>query len=435
MTGTSGGSKGREASGRYNFKGWTESIILLLLVVSASGIRRVLAQNAEQGIKRLQRNSYLDLWTNVFDALDMNEVDDEVTSLENRVESSDGSTVKHRLMDVLEVKRKEKRSVSLLKGLAGQHSLGTASPALSGGRGVFGGGSGVGAKVRQLGIPVDSSSFESKICFKMQNLGNADKFHGVIAGSPTCDDLATTPSTSSAMISWKTESIFLIDCSISSVAQNATDGSMPSIRAALTKGSYSEGSLQAVSSRATCSLSVVSEIPPRVDNEGGNDSGGVFDSALHSHRPSAAALRLVDVPLPTDHAIDVAPLNAVKIKLCDLSSAWSLESMSGTGEKDEGPGEEGAQDLVPDVSLTSVKLNGKRLTSQELSAEKGEACKSHTYRVPTVGLSNEGFVLSGEMLLGDGVTLGAGRASGVEISFGSVSLIDSSFGDDDAGDA
>jgi len=28
------------------------------------------------------------------------------------------------------------------------------------------------SKVRQLGIPVDAASFQSKLCFKMQNLGN-----------------------------------------------------------------------------------------------------------------------------------------------------------------------------------------------------------------------------------------------------------------------
>jgi len=28
------------------------------------------------------------------------------------------------------------------------------------------------SKVRQLGIPVDAASFQSKLCFKMQNLSN-----------------------------------------------------------------------------------------------------------------------------------------------------------------------------------------------------------------------------------------------------------------------
>ena len=429
MTGARGGSTNLKTRGRYR-TGWTKSIpfLLLLAVVSASGVQRVLAQNAEQNIQRLQRNSYLDLWTTVFDALDLDAIDDEVTELENRVESSDGSATKHRLMDILEGRRKEKRSANLLKGLARQHSVGTVNPSHPG-RVFGGGGGGMGAKVRQLGIPVENASFESKLCFKMQNLGNADKYHGVIAGSPTCDELDTAHSTSSSMITWKAESTFLIDCSITSVSQNATDGSMPSIRAALTKGSYGDGSLQAVSSRASCSLSVVSDTPARLDS--GDDSSGATDSALHSHRPSAAMLKLVNLPLPTDHAIDVAPLNAIKIKLCDLSSsAWSVNSTDAVDTEDQGAGEQGP---IPDVTLTSVKLNGKRLTSQELFAEKGEACKTHAYRVPTVGLSNEGFVLSGALLLRERRTLGAGRASGVEISFGSVSLIDTSFGDDNVG--
>lgn len=420
MAGIRGVSKRGKARGRYT--GWTSSILLLLAVVLASGVRCVLAQQAENNIQRLQRNSYLDLWTNVFDALDLDAIDDEVMSLENRVESSYGSATKHRLMDMLEGRRKEKRSASMLKGLARQHSTGTITPAHSGR--VFGAGSGVGAKVRQLGIPVENNSFESKLCFKMQNLGNADKYHGVIVGSPTCDELDVAHLTHSAMITWKAESTFLIDCSIYSAVQNATDGSMPSIRAALTKGSYSDGTLL---SKASCSLSVVSDIPARMDGEG--DSVTATDSALHSHKPSAAMVKLVDQPLPADHAIDVAPLNAVKIKLCDISSAWSVESTSRADV--EAQGEQGR---IPDLSLTSVKLNGKRLTSQELSTGKGEACKTHTYRVPTIGLSNEGFVLSGAMLLQEGWTLGAGRASGVEISFGSLSLIDSSHGDD-VGDA
>ena len=86
-----------------------------------------------------QRNSYLDLWSNVFDVLDKDAIDAEVLTLEEGLNGgapdgeSDGSgdpsageKPKHRLMDILESRRKEKRSASLLKGLSSpsKHPIG-----------------------------------------------------------------------------------------------------------------------------------------------------------------------------------------------------------------------------------------------------------------------------------------------------------------------
>ena len=51
------------------------------------------------------------------------------------------------------------------------------------------------------------------------------------------------------------------------------------------------------------------------------------------------------------------------------------------------------------------------------------------YRSP-VGLSSDGFVLSGSMDVNEGLKLGAGRASGVEISFGIVDSLGRAGGDE-----
>jgi hypothetical protein len=247
------------------------------------------------------------------------------------------------------------------------------------------------------------------------------------------------------MMTWKSESMFTIDCSITSVVKNSTDGSsVPSIRAALqskTGGSYTDrdGPLSqelAVSNVASCSLSIVSE---NVERETGSvvENGG--DPVLHSHKPSAVMLKLADVSLPTDHAtlpIDVAPLNAIKIKMCNLPSAWSIVDVAASNTTDtttdtttdstmdamtdSTEGEKTTDSDEAGVTLPTLKLNGKRITSQPLSAQAGTTCLTHAYRVPSVGLSSDGFVLSGSMLVNEAFKLGAGRASGVEISFGSV---------------
>ena len=443
---------GNYKSSRYMSRGVMSRglFVVLVTVALASGVDCTLAQDTENMQRVQQRNSYLDLWSNVFNTLDRDSVDLEVDTLENhveqRMEAGGAGTTKHRLMDILEDRRKEKRSASLLKGLSRQHTIGPnlAVPGrMFGGSGSNmgssgGGNSGVGGRFRQLGIPVENAGFESKLCFKMQNLGNADKYHGVILGSPRCDDAETPQDMVTSTITWKSDSMFLMDCSISSAVQNATE-SVGSIRAAL-KVNY-DGSLpQAVSNRASCSLSVVSEMSEISEmSEGGNSAGnpvaGAPGPVLHSRKPSSAMLRLNDVPLPTDHAIDVAPLNAIKIKLCDLNSAWSTDATEAGGSSasdeskvgDNQRALDGTLGLGSEVALPTLKLNGKRLTSQELSAKQGSKCLTHTFRVPSIGLSNEGFVLSGSMQVPgarQAHTLGAGRASSVEISFGSASLID-----------
>ena len=47
-----------------------------------------------------------------------------------------------------------------------------------------------------------------------------------------------------------------------------------------------------------------------------------------------------------------------------------------------------------------------------------------------MGLSSDGFVLSGSMDVNEGLKLGAGRASGVEISFGIVDSLGRAGGDE-----
>ena len=451
-------------SNHGNRKRFSRRILFLFLaVLGSSASRLAMAKGVRNKVQ--QRNSYLDLWSNVFDVLDTSAIDAEVVTLEEHVESidstgtrdseglteSEDSTAfdksagshtedksKHRLMDILESRRKERRSNSLMNVMS------TSYGRVFGGGGGLSGGSGVGvgggpgglgdlatsarsprttSKFRQLGIPVDAGSFESKICFKMQNLGNADKYHGIVAGSPGCEENDQSHDTVSAMMTWKGESMFTIDCSIASFVNNATDGSsIQSIRAALTKSGHSSDDVPlshelSVTSHATCSLFVVSEIIETVDGDAGH-----VNASLHANKPSAAVLRLTDVPLPTDHAIDMVPLNAIKIKLCNLPSAWSIGS-----EQEYTPESADLTDESQQSSLTlpTLKLNGKRVTSKVLSSEAGSTCLTHTYRVPSVGLSGDGFVLSGSMLVNEASTkLGAGRASAVEIQFGSVGIIE-----------
>jgi hypothetical protein len=187
-------------------------------------------------------------------------------------------------------------------------------------------------------------------------------------------------------MTWHTHSMFTIDCSVTNAARNATNGSsqsssssptsVPSIRAALggkreAGGLYTDVEL-AVSSVASCSLAVVSENAESAES-------GVKSAALHSHKPTGVMLQLTDVALPSQHAIDV-PLNAIKIKLCNLpsASAWSIDA--------EGENEDGVDGGSPaSVTLPTLKLNGKRVTSQTLEAQAGSTCLTHTYRVPSGG--------------------------------------------------
>ncbi len=112
----------------------TVGVLLLLLL----HVQAALAQDVSER-KVQQRNSYLDLWSNVFDVLDKDAIDAEVLTLEEGLNGgapdgeSDGSgdpsageKPKHRLMDILESRRKEKRSASLLKGLSSpsKHPIG-----------------------------------------------------------------------------------------------------------------------------------------------------------------------------------------------------------------------------------------------------------------------------------------------------------------------
>jgi len=110
----------------------TVGVLLLLLHVQAA-----LAHDVSER-KVQQRNSYLDLWSNVFDVLDKDVIDAEVLTLEEGLggapdgesegsgDPSAGENQKHRLMDILESRRKEKRSASLLKGLSSssKHPIG-----------------------------------------------------------------------------------------------------------------------------------------------------------------------------------------------------------------------------------------------------------------------------------------------------------------------
>ena len=117
----------------------TVGVLLLLLLLLLLHVQAALAQDVSER-KVQQRNSYLDLWSNVFDVLDKDAIDAEVLTLEeglNDGESPDGESdgsgdpsagekPKHRLMDILESRRKEKRSASLLKGLSSpsKHPIG-----------------------------------------------------------------------------------------------------------------------------------------------------------------------------------------------------------------------------------------------------------------------------------------------------------------------
>ena len=116
----------------------TSTVGVLLLLLLLLHVQAALAQDVSER-KVQQRNSYLDLWSNVFDVLDKDAIDAEVLTLEEGLNGgapdgeSDGSgdpsageKPKHRLMDILESRRKEKRSASLLKGLSSpsKHPIG-----------------------------------------------------------------------------------------------------------------------------------------------------------------------------------------------------------------------------------------------------------------------------------------------------------------------
>jgi hypothetical protein len=371
-------------------------VVLSFVVITLCLPLKALAQQGQLSHQNKQRNAYLDLWKNVFDVLPADTVDQALTSLEDSVtspsaEKADASDTKHALLELLDSKRKERRTASLRKGIASQHGR------------IFGSGSANGKtpRFRQIGIPVDNARFDSKLCFRMQNLGNIDGYNGLVSSSPSCDGVDGV-AVAASMMTWKRESSFTIDCTVgvSPSIQNITESStmQSTIRAALGVGygdSLQEPSFHPPASHASCTFAVVSQ------NE-------------NSHKPGAAMLKLEDTPLLSDHAIDVAPLNAVQIRLCNLPSAWSVSP---------NPSNEPAptnKNTSPEFTLSTVRLNGKRLTTDTLPARRLPTCTTHLYRVPSVGLSSDGFVLSGSLKIDDAVELRAGTSSSVELAFGTT---------------
>lgn len=315
------------------------------------------------------RNSYLDLWENVFDELPVSKINEAAMRVEERISSTEDDVVdqpsvhsKSRLADFLEARRKTSKAA--LKNIQQKILLGTKNK----------------MTLRQLGIPVDESKaqHESMMCFSMQNFGNDDGYTSILAGS---DCISQQGDTATATINWKSESTFMIECqrdgNQTTMFGMKHEEVTSTIRAAL------HGPLE-YGLHASCMFSIASRNP-------WTESHGT-GTIVHTR-----------VPLTQGNETHVfhTPLNSINIQMCNLLA----ESR-----------------IVPAiVSLESVKLNGKHLTSQRVLTEPQQSeCHRYTYRIPTVAVAEEFLVTGRTKISGDP---GPGGSSSIQISIGHLPAI------------
>lgn len=318
-----------------------------------------------------------DLWGNVFDELPVSKINEAANQVEDKVASTSSNdddvlpgdhTHSSRLMDFIEATRRTSKAArkNLQQKLYGTKTKMT---------------------LRQLGIPLDEEKalYEGKLCFKMQNFGNNDGYSGVMTGS---ECTAEGENTATAYLNWKSESFFTIQCHKGDNNQTTMVGmrhaygdDIPTIRAAL--GQQSTGFLGDM--HALCTLSIASQNPWSEMHGTG--------ALVHSRIPLVQRNGTHDIPVP---------LNAIHVRMCNIVSGPNT-----------GPNE-------ATISLESMQLNGKLLTSETVLSESQqlEECHGYTYRIPTVAVS-ESFVLTGHVgISGDG--FGPGGSSSIEISIGRV---------------
>ena len=313
--------------------------------------------------------AFEDLWKNVFDELPASKINEAALSVEDRIASNDDDqedvvvdhssvSSKSRLVEFLDARRRSSKAA--LKNF--QQKI------LHGNK----------VTLRQLGIPMDDSMsrYERFMCFKMQNFGNHDKYVGVLAGI----DCTSQGYPTTAPINWKSESTFMIQCqrggNQTTMFGMKHEEVANSIRAVL-KNPLDSGL------HASCTFSVASQNP-------WSDSHGT-GTIVHTK-----------VPLTKRNETHVfhTPLNSIRIRMCNLL----VEGGSAT------------------ISLESVKLNGKHLTSQQVLTEppNESECHSHSYRIPTVAVADTFLVTGFTKISGDP---GPGVSSSIEISIGHVPAI------------
>jgi hypothetical protein len=345
---------------------------------------------------QLARNSYLDLWKNVFDELPKDAIDEAVSHVEDRVMSSEASQSSGKqnaqlfssgshLIDVLEKRRESRRykgSKLFPTGLLQQDSsFRDESGLLFGGAGVKKGPR-HHMTLRQLGLPVDDSKtvFEGSACFKLQNFGNNDGYMGILASSD--GECSAKVALDARHMLYQEDNFFTIDCSLAGATANHSDSSS-GLHQMMIKQEDATGiraALYGPSENSTCTMTVTSQ-----KSHGESHGAG-----------SAIRIPVSDVPIATKSA-----LNAIRITMCNVNQAAS----------------------PPDVAVQSIKLNGKSLSSQTpFTVSQHDSCQSWTFRVPTVSLSDT-FVINGDMRLtsrDSGTTFSPGDRSSVEISLGHV---------------
>lgn len=316
-----------------------------------------------------------DLWKNVFDELPESKINEAAVHVENRIVAASlhddedvviDRTDQHsssRLADFIEARRRTSKAA--LKSFQEKLLTGTKKK----------------ITMRQLGIPLDDGNarFESTMCFKMQNFGNDDGYKSVLSGS----DCTMQGKPDTASLNWKSESTFMIQCHRDGNTTQTTMIGMvheevSSIRAAL-KNSDGYAS-------ASCTFSIATQHPWSESHGSG--------AIVHSN-----------VPLFRRNATHVfhTPMNAIRVRMCNLM----VETRDAS------------------VSLESIRLNGKPLTSQQTLTEpqQSDECHGHTFRVPTVAVAEQ-FLLTGlAKISGDMTEFGPGGSSSIEISIGHVPAI------------
>ena len=313
--------------------------------------------------------SAVDLWKNVFDELPRSKINEAAASFEEKFASHDDDDdvvvdhsvhSKSRLADFLEARRRTSKTA--LKNLQQKLLHGSTNK----------------MTFRQLGIPLDEGKtrFEAIMCFRMQNFGNDDGYSSLVAGS----DCTAQGNPVTASLNWKSESMVTIQCQ-----RNGNQTTMfgmkyeevsSSIRAAL------QNPLES-GLHASCTFSVASQHP-----------------WSQSHGTGAIVHTVVPLTQRNETHVFHTPLNSIRIQMCNLL----------VGEK------------VAAVSLESLRLNGKRLTSKQTLTEphQSEDCHRHTYRIPTVAASEEFLLTFRSLISGDP---GPGYSSSIEISIGHVPAI------------
>lgn len=397
-----------------------------------------------------QRNSYLDLWKNVFDELPGDVVDEAVVSVESSILSqtdTDGrpwssldldssGRVIHtpptmdqlhgqqqgggggsRLMQYLE-KRKERREqlYAAKHGMLSGNALGVLQNILKDGdirdrisarqesntssvlRQLIHQTQGDSQrsahptrlmKFRQLGVSVpDKTQFDKAVCFRMQNFGNQDGYYGA-SSSGQDGSCSMEHASQRAFVAWKGESFLTIDCGpISPVDDRERNTSSSMAYMQSDDESTGMAHMHGISHGTKCTLSITSHAPGSTSSHG---SGAILKTEVHRDT--------------------LMPLDAIGLRLCNVKSQ--------------------AQDpagAALEVTLESIKLNGKSLTGEQFSQPQKhgtDGCQEHLLRVPTVSLADT-FVLTASLQYKKTnkiATFDPGEASSVDVSIGHAHLV------------